>query len=309
MAGGTPKRSRIRPPLRPYQPTSEPPLVVEPRWIITAFTGVVLLGLVCAYATLCAVFYYGQWQLVLHPTRDVAQTPAAVNLAFTEVHFADDATGQPQLDGWWLPSQLPSDPTVLLLHDGAGSVDAALPDAEFLHNARLNVLLFDYRGFGHSGGAHPTESSMEEDTRSAFAYLTQTRGISPAAVIAYGRGLGGSLATLLCTEHPAIEALILNAPGGDLETRVAREESRARMVPVGLLFNNQFPLADRLHALHTPKLLLTPSSKSAPLELQRAGDPKMTVEIAPADTAALAESLRRFLDSYVLRVPGELKPG
>jgi uncharacterized protein len=296
------------PPKKPHPTQPAPPLVVSPRWILTAFVAVVLIGLACAYATLCGLFYYGQWQLVLHPSRDVKQTPAAFGLAFTEVHFGTDATGQPQLNGWWIPAQSPSDPTVLFLHDATGSISDALPDAQLLHNARLNVLLFDYRGFGRSGGAHPTQSLMEADTRSAFNYLTQTRGLNPASILVYARGLGAPLAALLCAEHSAIPALILRDPDGDLATRVLTGDSRTRLVPAGLLFNQNFPLADALHTLHTPKLLISSGTGATPLALQRAADPKITAEIPPSNPTALDQTLRRFLDSYITRPPAELMP-
>ena len=283
--------------------------LVELGWILKALAGIFALALVCGYITLCVVYSRTQWQLVLHPSRIIATTPAAVGLPFTEVRFGVDDSGQPLLDGWWVPGDSPSDPVVILLHKGDSDIGDALPIAQSLHNARLNVLLFDYRGYGLSGGQHPTEATMEADTDSALTYLTGTRGIPASSIIAYGNGVGGSLAVRLCTEHPQIAALILEAPDGDFRAR-AQADDRSRLFPVSLLFHEDFPLAEPLRTLPTPKLLISYSAQPAPAPevFQRASDPKMTVELPVSPASSIHESLSRFLSSYITRPPASLSP-
>lgn len=281
------------------QQRAAPPETVDPRWILKALGAVIALGVLCAYITLCALFYTEQWQLVLHPSRAVPQTPASHGLSFQPLHFADDAAAQPQLTGWWIPSDLPSDPTVLMLHSQDGTMSNALPMANALHNARLNVLLFDYRGYGQSGGRHPTEQTMRSDAESAFTYLTDNRHIPPASLIVYGSGLGASLAVDLCAQHPAIPGLILESADGDTTPRVLHDV-HSRIVPAHLLFHERFPLADPLTRLRTPKLLISHTSGPAPLEAQRAADPKILAELPlNAPPAQLAAAIRRFVDTYI----------
>lgn len=264
------------------------------------------IGLLCAYLTVCGLFYVQQWQLVLHPSRTVARTPAAAGLAFQPVRFGDDSSGQPQLSGWWIPSDLPSDPTALILHGETGSMSEALPAALALHKARLNVLLFDYRGYGASGGKHPTEQRMRQDATSALYYLTQTRGISASNIVVYGAHLGASLAVTLCEHHPQIPAVILQSADGDTATRVSRD-TRTRIFPVNLLFHQRFPLADALHRLKTPKLLISFTDGPPPEDAQRAADPKLTAEFPRSDqTADMSKVIRRFLDTYVTHPPSLL---
>lgn len=295
-----------KPQARPNFTNSAPPEVVDPRWILQALGVVIAFAVVCAYLTVCGLFSYGQWQLVLQPSRAVTQTPKDIHLAFTEVHFGVDASGQPQLDGWWIPGDSPSYPTVIMLHNGQGSMGDALPEARMLHDAQLNILLFDYRGFGRSGGKHPTEAWMEGDAESALSYVTGLRGIPSSSIIAYGSGSGASLAAKLCSDHKEIPALILQTPDGDFEARV-RQDSRSRMVPIGLLFHERFPLADRLRSLSTPKLLISSTNGQTRAALANAANPKLTVELAPGqDQAALHNSLRRFLDTYILKSPSAL---
>jgi pimeloyl-ACP methyl ester carboxylesterase len=254
-----------------------------------------------AWGTLCLLWYQGQWQLVLHPSRKVAATPASVGLKFTELHFADDATGQPQLDGWVIPASgetlTPSVPTALVLHSGDGNIADALPRALALHNAGLNVLLFDYRGYGRSVGAHPTESSMQQDAEAVLAFLTSTQHIPAQQIILYGQGIGASLAVQLAANHREIPALILDAPDGDLTNRVVHD-AHSFLVPARLLFHEDFPLAAPLHTLPTPKLLIT-YVNSTPAPLANAANPKVTLELPSPNDPKLIPAIQRFLDQYL----------
>ena len=302
-------RPRTRPaPSKNALPKTAPPETVDPRWLLKAGGAVLALGILCAYISVCALFYFQQWQFVLRPSHNITQTPAAQGLRFEPVRFGDDAAGQPQLSGWWMPSDLASDPTVLMLHGQDGSMSDAVKSAKALHDARLNVLVFDYRGYGQSGGDHPTAQKMAADARSALAYLTGARSIPSASVIVYGSQLGASLAVGLCVQHAELPALILESADGDTETRVLREE-RSRIVPLRLFFHERFPLADPLHTLRTPKLLISATGGHAPVDAQRAADPKLTAELPPnSDTRPVTAVLRRFLDTYVVQPPPVLKP-
>ena len=292
-----------RPPVSPRQPTA--PEIVDPRWILKAFGVAAAIALVCAYIVLCVAFHYTQWEYVLSPSREVKATPASVGLSFSGVRFGVDASGQPQLDGWWIPSDSSTDPTVLMLHRGDGSISDAIPQAKMLHDARLNVLLFDYRGYGKSGGQHPTEALMEGDAESALTYLTQTRDLQPANILVYGNGLGASLAVTLCQHHNHLSALLLESPEGDMEDRVLHD-NRVKLVPARWLFTQRFPLAATLHELSTPKLIISYADKQ-PQKLHDAGDPKMTVEFKSAqDPSALDQVIRRFLDTYLTQTPSAL---
>ncbi len=308
-------KQRPAPHRRPAQ-TPPPPETVDPRWLLKAVGAVFALGLLCAYLTVCGLFYNQQWQFVLNPSRVVPKTPSSVGLSFQPVRFGVDSAGKPQLAAWWIPTGQLNDqpnsqfnnPTVLMLHGGDGSMSDALPAARALHDAQLNVLLFDYRGYGQSSGAHPTASAMRRDTADALQYLTSTRGIGPRSIVIYGAGLGASLAVSLCKEHPEIPAIILQSADGDTTSRVARDP-RARVVPVWLLFHEQFPLADPLRSLPTPKLFLSFTGGSAPVDATRAADPKTTAELPPGTAGPeITGVIRRFLDTYVQHPPAILRP-
>ncbi len=275
--------------------------LVDPSWILKALGGMLALGILCAYLTLCVLFYFNQWQLVLKPSHSAAMTPAAFDMAFTEVHFGVDGSGQPQLDGWWIPSDTNNFATVLMLHGANGSMADALPAAAALHQLHRSVLVFDYRGYGRSLGAHPTELTMQQDAHAALDYLLSSQHIQQDELTIYAQDLGASLALRLCaTTHNQCSSLILDSPDGDLLAR-ASADTRAKIVPTSLLFHERFPLSEPLQTSTTPKLIITYSSGSAPQVLRQARNPKMLAELKLGDTSAYLTTVRRFLDEYTTK--------
>jgi uncharacterized protein len=292
---------------RPTPPTSRHPThanrastpapeLVDPAFLLKALGGVLAAALILAYTTLCIVYVRGAWQLVLSPSRTVAATPSSQGLRFDEIHFGVDASGEPQLDGWWIPADSPSARTVLTLHGATGNMADALPMAATLHSLNLNVLLFDYRGYGHSGAQHPTESTMQTDAHTALDYLLNQRHLTAASIVVYGHDLSAPLALNLCaTTTVNCPAIILDAPDGDTLARVA-QDPRSRAVPASLLFHDRFPLAEPLAASTVPKLLIVHNNNEAPAILHKAHDPSMILAVQPGDDASLHNGIQRFLD-------------
>jgi pimeloyl-ACP methyl ester carboxylesterase len=187
---------------------------------------------------------------------------------------------------------------VLVLHSGDGSISDALPSVLPLRNLDLNVLLFDYRGYGHSVGNHPTQATMQQDSEAALNWLISTQHIPPDNVILYGNGIGASLAVQLAAEHHDIPAIILDAPDGDLTNSVI-QDAHSFLIPVRLLFHEDFPLAEPLRTLPTPKLLISyTSSGHPPAALANAADPKITVELPAQNDAAVLNAIQGFLALY-----------
>ena len=82
-----------------------PPIQISGRWLTYAFFGSLAAAALCAYLTLCLLFYQGQWQIVFHPSRTVTRTPADYGIDFDEIRFDTTEAGIPQLDGWWIPAE------------------------------------------------------------------------------------------------------------------------------------------------------------------------------------------------------------
>ena len=274
------------------------PEVVDPRWLVRALAVMVVLALVCGYLTMGLLFYLGSWQLVLRPTHDAnggTGTPAE------SVRFGVDAAGKPQLVGEWLPAAPGagrSSYAVLYLRGADGQLDRADgTQMAALHELGLNVLAFDYRGYGRSAATpHPTEQRMRQDAESAWAYLTGLRRITPGHVIVFGSGTGVSLAAGLMQQHADAAALIgYNADPEVLQR--AQRDPRAKLLPLKLVFHERFAL-EALQSLRQPKLLYTVGTSDAARSAvyRTAADPKLTVEVATHNAGQEGTALRRFLD-------------
>jgi hypothetical protein len=126
--------------------------------------------------------------------------PSAGPAPVGEDVWSETADGE-RVHGLWVAAAPPVLGHVLLCHGNAGDVVDRLPYAALLSAAGLDVLLFDYRGYGHSSG-RPTEQGTYLDARAAREALLAREGVDPARLIHLGESLGGAVALELAIEHP-----------------------------------------------------------------------------------------------------------
>jgi len=235
-------------PLAPQQP------LVGGRWLIYSILGVVALAALCAYLTLCLLFYQGQWQIVFHPSRTVTTTPASIGLKYDAIDFDYTNTGTAQLTGWWIPADPTSSPitsaarTLLFLHDGQGSLADSAEELKTLHSVGLNIFAFDYRGFGQSMNTHPSETRVYEDADAAWNYLTDIRHLDPRSIVIYGTGLGATIAAETALRHRQSPALNLEHPAPPALSLIAADE-RTSAIPIRWLFRDRFEIDPKLDKL------------------------------------------------------------
>jgi uncharacterized protein len=289
----------VRSPARAHASQSAPPVTVSGRWLAGAFLTALAFAAVCAYGALCMLFYQGQWQLVLHPSKTITTTPASQGLKFDEIHFYATETGLPQLNGWWIPAATDarwSKSTLLYLHGGSGSLSDCVDDLATLHALGINIFAFDYRGYGRSAAGHPDEKRMTEDTEAAWSYLTDTRHQDAKSIVVYGTGLGASLAAQLAAKHsPA--GLILDGPS-EPAIRIFQQDARARILPLWLLQTERFDPVDTLRNSKAPKLFLDRNGKASRTDqlYQAAAFPKEYFELNQNGYEA---TLQRFFDEIL----------
>lgn len=292
-----------RPPAK-IQDKTQPaaPVTISGRWLLTAFVLSLGAALVCGYLTLCLLFYQGQWQLLYHPSRSIGATPASAGLAFNDIRFDVTDTGRPQLDGWWIPAATGSVYTgaaVLYLHGASGSLSDTVAELSRLHALGISVFAIDYRGFGRSEGAHPTERTATADADAAWKYLTDTRGIPARNILAWGDGAGATFAAHVAAEF-APAGVILEDPNPPAR-QILLADSRARILPLFLLQNeNLDPTAD-LQSAHAPQLFLDRDDNSdrAHQLFLASGYPKDYFDLRRASPDQLNAALRRFLDEIL----------
>lgn len=86
---------------------------------------------------------------------------------------------------------------------------------EFTKEVQVNLLAYDYEGYGKASGT-PSEQSCYEDVDAAWTYLTNVLNHKPESIVLYGRSLGSGpscyLAERLASEGTTIGGLILQSP-------------------------------------------------------------------------------------------------
>jgi len=221
------------------RPNASAPPTVSAKWLLTAIPIALAGALFCAWCTLCFLFWQGNWQLLYHPTSAVTRTPASVNLTFDSIGFATSAAGEPQLRGWWIPAPPQARYTAIYLHGADGNLGDSVEALARLHAAGLNVFAFDYRGYGQSQFAHPSEARWHEDAESAIRYLAETRHIPINTILLVGKDLGANLALEVAAMHPDLAGVVLEQPFA-APTLVIFSDARARLVPAHWLVRDRW---------------------------------------------------------------------
>ena len=175
----------------------------------------------------------------------MVDTPAT---AFRDVTF--EAEDGERLHGWWVPAPGPSLGPVLLCHGNAGNVGDRVPHAALLTEAGFDVLLFDYRGYGHSSG-RPSEQGTYRDARAARAWMLERPDVDPARVVYLGESLGAAVALELALAHRPAGLVLLSAFAG--VRAMARIHYRA--IPPALV-PDAYPSLRLVGALRAPLLVL-----------------------------------------------------
>jgi len=236
-----------------------------------------ILLLLLGLALLNGCMYLRQPSMIFFPYPTLDQTPVEWGVAYEDV-FLDTEDGV-RLHGWYIPHH-GSKQTLLFFHGNAGNISHRGASVEIFHRLGLNVLIFDYRGYGKSQGK-PDENGLYRDARAAWRYLTTERGIDQKDIILFGRSLGGAVAAELATEIQ---------PGGlILESTFSSARDVANAVfPVlsRLIFlRYDFNTAIHIRRVACPVLVLhSPDDEIIPFRLgekifQAANEPKFFVKM------------------------------
>lgn len=156
----------------------------------------VILIAVGIYAVLLLTVYLNQSSLLYLPgipSRELTASPRDIGLIHEDVRLlTDDGV---DLHGWYIPTERARG-TLLFFHGNAGNISHRLESLQIFHQLGLNVLIFDYRGYGQSQG-QPGERGTQLDALAAWHHLVDIRGESPDRIVLFGRSLGGALAAWL----------------------------------------------------------------------------------------------------------------
>lgn len=209
---------------------------------------IILLSIVGIYATLCVLAFVLQSRLVYFPDQEEAGTPADAGLEFREVTFRNRRGTD--LHGWYIPRENASY-TMLYCHGNAGNITHRIESIRQFHDLGLAVFIFDYSGYGKSGG-RPGERATYADADAAWDFLTVEEGISPEQIILFGRSLGGAIAIDLATQvEPAamiVESCFTSVP--DLGSRLYP------WLPIKFIARYRYDSMSKVSEIRAPKLFI-----------------------------------------------------
>jgi uncharacterized protein len=120
-------------------------------------------------------------------------TPSEELLDYEDVWF--DTSDDVRLHGWMVPSE-DSSALMLFCHGNAGNISHRVDNLRRLHDIGLNVFIFDYRGYGQSGGLI-SEAGFYLDAEAAYTVARQHATARNLKLVIFGRSLGGTAAVHL----------------------------------------------------------------------------------------------------------------
>jgi fermentation-respiration switch protein FrsA (DUF1100 family) len=204
-----------------------------------------ILGvLAAAYGGLSLWLLVFQSNMVFYPEidRDVAATPAQIKLQYEDLHLK--TSDGIDLHGWYVPAPEPRG-TVLFLHGNAGNISHRLDSIAMFYRLGYSTLIFDYRGYGNSGGK-PTEEGTYRDAEAAWSYLADQLHIPGCRIILFGESLGGAVAAwLAATSRDTLLAKPADCGSGCEAAIPAPDASQrrvmaARQKPAALVISSGF---------------------------------------------------------------------
>jgi pimeloyl-ACP methyl ester carboxylesterase len=257
---------------------------------------IALLGVAIAYGGACLWLYNRQARMMFFPSPMIEKTPAALGLAFEDVWIpVAHPSGTEHLHGWWMPSNRTQSKVVLYLHGNGVNIGANVNQASRFHQLGCSVLLVDYRGYGKSDGAFPSERQIYADAEAMWQYLTEVRHIPPEQIVLYGHSMGGAIAIELALRHPEAAGLMVQSSFTSMYDMAQRTTIFDRFLPLDRLLTQRFDSLRKIPQLEMPLLLIhgqadqdVPADMSETL-YDQAPEPKQLFLVPGADHNNVAD--------------------
>lgn len=262
-----------------------------------------ILILILAYSILVVYVYFKQDSMLYFPQEEIGQTPGDYDLEYEDVTLL--TKDRIHVSGWYVPANHER-AVILFCHGNAGNISHRLDSIKMFNSLGLSVLIYDYRGYGRSGGK-PSEKGTYRDSEAAWDYLVNEKKYSPEAIILFGRSLGGAIAVETAFKKDPgaliIESSFTSVPdlGKDLYP----------WLPVRLLSKFRYSTIDKIGLIKSPKLIIhSPDDEIVPFThgrtlFERAVPPKEFLQIRGGHNDGFlisgdrySEGMSAFLEKY-----------
>ena len=251
----------------------------------------------CVYLGVILVLAIFENWLVYFPTSAQDWTPPpSAEIKDIELTSADGT----RIHAWWWPVA-GSNGAILYCHGNAGNLSSRGPTLKKIRDALgESVLIFDYPGYGKSGGK-PSEKGCYQAADAAYDWLLKQK-IDPEKVVIYGGSLGGGVAVDLASRKKH-RALVLTKTFTSLPD-VAQHLHP--WLPVRWIMRNRFDNLGKIGGITSPVFIVHGTADSlVPFEqgqrlFAAANEPKQFMQVNGGDhndplPAEFFQNLQAFL--------------
>lgn len=214
------------------------------------------------------------------------------------------------LSAWVIPSASrdADAPWVLISHGNYGNIGyGGRPQFyAWFRDLGVNLLAYDYRGFGESDGV-PSEEGVYADAEAAYRYLTDSLGVPASRIILFGHSLGTGVTIELARRVPAAGMIV-----EDAYTSVPdRGQEAFPLLPIKLIARSRFASIEKVGSLRLPKLFLhARNDETIPIAHGRrvfaaAAEPKEWLELDAGHADAYSVERTRYygaIGTFIQRI-------
>ena len=186
------------------------PHMTAPKWLKAALV-VVSMFVLTYVVSRPAIHSY----LLTHPPRwraELTESQAGSPVERVRFRTADGI----ELTGWFVAGKGNGE-TIVVSHGLGSSGAGSYPGYAFLNRAGYNVLAFDHRAHGHSGGRYSTLGPLEvQDMLAALSYLLGRPDVDPERIGAIGCSMGAGVVLGAAAREPALRAVVAESVYAEL---------------------------------------------------------------------------------------------
>lgn len=270
------------------------------------------------YILLVAWVYTQQGGMLYYPSHEVWATPEQAGMAYSDLVLK--TSDGVDISAWYVPVENARG-TLIFCHGNAGNISHRVDSIRIFHALGLNVLIFDYRGYGKSGG-RPGERGTYRDAEAAWDYAVNELKAEPGKIVLFGRSLGAAVAAELAKRKegksgksegavtPGKSQGLSGGPGALIMesgfTSVPDLGSKFfPHLPVKLLSRFKYDTINKIDKITVPKLVIhSPYDEIVPYEqgvrvFEAAAEPKEFLKISGGHNDGFYVSGEKYIKGVV----------
>lgn len=222
-----------------------------------------LLLAIAAFISGCAAFDEKQGEWIFQPsTSNWGGTGPLDDTHDVWLDFSSPRSGKAtRLHALWIDAPAPATvgmgppaapPVLLYLHGSRWNVSSSIFRARRLQELGFAVLAIDYRGFGKSDLAPPTEAHAYEDARAAWDWLAKQYPTRERYI--FGHSLGGAIAIELASQVADEAGVLVEGTFTSIPDVV--RSFKWGWLPVGPLITQRFESVHKVAHIGSPLLVV-----------------------------------------------------